>query len=224
MANVTIIGGHGKVALLAEPKLVEAGHTVNAVIRSAEQSADITEKGANPVVLDIQQASTTDIENMLTETKTDVIVWSAGAGGGDTARTYAIDQDAAIRTIEAAERTGTKRFVMVSYLGSGAGHTVEEDNGFFAYETAKAVTDAYLRDSDLDYTILGPGMLTLGDTVGIEVNLKPENADTPRELVAEVIVATIADDSTIGKAIPFSLGTDDVAQGIAAAANRRDFK
>ena len=28
MANVTIIGGHGKVALLAEPLLVERGHAV----------------------------------------------------------------------------------------------------------------------------------------------------------------------------------------------------
>ena len=33
MAVVTIIGGHGKVALLAEPLLVERGHTVNALMR-----------------------------------------------------------------------------------------------------------------------------------------------------------------------------------------------
>ena len=83
MANVTIIGGHGKVALLAEPKLVQAGHTVNAVIRNADQRSDIESKGANAVVLDIQNASTTEIEKMLQETKTDVLVWSAGAGGGE---------------------------------------------------------------------------------------------------------------------------------------------
>ena len=40
MAVVTIIGGHGKVALLAEPLLVERGHTVNALIRRPEQSED----------------------------------------------------------------------------------------------------------------------------------------------------------------------------------------
>ncbi|SIK23715.1 NAD dependent epimerase/dehydratase [Mycobacteroides abscessus subsp. abscessus] len=224
MANVTIIGGHGKVALLAEPKLVQAGHTVNAVIRNADQSSDIESKGANAVVLDIQNASTTEIEKMLQETETDVLVWSAGAGGGDTSRTYAIDQDAAIRTIEAAEHTGVKRYVMVSYLGSGNGHTVGEDNGFYAYETAKAVADAYLRDSDLDFTILGPGMLTEDAAAGIEVNLKPENAETPRELVADVMVAVIADDSTIGKAIPFSAGSDEVSAAVAAAPAKRDFK
>ena len=46
MANVTIIGGHGKVALLAEPMLRERGHTVNAIIRSEDQSADIMATGA----------------------------------------------------------------------------------------------------------------------------------------------------------------------------------
>ena len=52
MANVTIIGGHGKVALLAEPLLVERGHAVNALIRRPEQSEDIVTRGANPVVAD----------------------------------------------------------------------------------------------------------------------------------------------------------------------------
>ncbi len=47
MANVTIIGGHGKVALLAEPLLVERGHAVNALIRRPEQSEDIVTRGAN---------------------------------------------------------------------------------------------------------------------------------------------------------------------------------
>ena len=58
MANVTIIGGHGKVALLAEPLLVERGHAVNALIRRPEQSEDIVTRGANPVVADITALST----------------------------------------------------------------------------------------------------------------------------------------------------------------------
>ncbi|MDO4917425.1 MAG: SDR family oxidoreductase [Rothia sp. (in: high G+C Gram-positive bacteria)] len=224
MANVTIIGGHGKVALLAEPKLVSASHTVNAVIRKEEQRADIEEKGANPVVFDIQDASVSDIEKMLKETNTDVLVWSAGAGGGSKERTFAVDQDAAIRSMEAAECAGVKRYVMVSYMGAGTGHQVDEDNGFFAYETAKAVADAFLRDSDLDFTILGPGMLTLDEVSGIEIGGSPKNSETSRELVAEVIVATIADDSTVGKSIAFSNGSDAVADALAAAPAKRNFK
>lgn len=224
MANVTIIGGHGKVALLAEPKLVSAGHTVNAVIRKEEQRADIEEKGANPVVFDIENASVSDIEKMLKETNTDVLVWSAGAGGGSKERTFAVDQDAAIRSMEAAEGTGVKRYVMVSYMGAGTGHQVDEANGFFAYETAKAVADAFLRDSDLDFTILGPGMLTLDEVSGIEIGNSPKNSGTSRELVAEVIVATIADDSTVGKSIAFSNGSETVAKALTAAPAKRNFK
>lgn len=224
MANVTIIGGHGKVALLAEPKLVAAGHTVNAVIRNPEQVADIEATGAHAVVLDIQSASTGDIKKMLEETKTDVLVWSAGAGGGDASRTFGIDQDAAVRSIDAASELGIKRYVMVSYMGAGTGHKVSETEGFYAYETAKAVADAYLRDSELEFTILGPGVLTLDASEGIEVGGQPENSDTPRELVADVIVATIADDSTIGKSIPFSAGQDAVAPALAAAPAKRNFR
>lgn len=224
MANVTIIGGHGKVALLAEPQLVEAGHTVNAVIRQAEQADAVGETGARAVVLDIENASAAELEKMFKDTQTDVIVWSTGAGGGDKSRTFAVDQDAAVRTIEVAEKLGIKRYVMVSYMGAGTGHQVDESNGFYAYETAKAVADAFLRDSELDFTILGPGLLTSDDASGIEVGGQPENSDTPRELVAEAIVATIADDSTIGKSIAFSAGSDDVAEALAGAPAKRDFR
>ena len=80
MAVVTIIGGHGKVALLAEPLLVERGHTVNALIRRPEQSEDIVTRGANPVVTDITALSTEEMAKLLTELGTEVLVWSAGAG------------------------------------------------------------------------------------------------------------------------------------------------
>ena len=116
MANVTIIGGHGKVALLAEPMLRERGHTVNAIIRSEDQSADIMATGANPVVADITALSTEEMAKLFKDLHTEVLVWSAGAGGvGGPERTYAIDRDAAIRSMEAAQQAGIRRYIMVSY-------------------------------------------------------------------------------------------------------------
>lgn len=73
MAVVTIIGGHGKVALLAEPLLVERGHAVNALIRRPEQSEDIVTRGANPVVTDITALSTEEMAKLLTELGTEVL-------------------------------------------------------------------------------------------------------------------------------------------------------
>ena len=52
--KIMIVGGHGKVALLAEPLLAKAGHEVSAVIRNPEHRAEIEEAGATPVVTDIE--------------------------------------------------------------------------------------------------------------------------------------------------------------------------
>ena len=94
--------------------------------------------------------------------------WSSppGAGGGNPARTYAVDRDAAIRVIDAAAQAGVRRFVMVSYFGAGPDHGVPPDDPFFPYAEAKAAADAHLRASDLDWTVLGPGRLTLEPPTG----------------------------------------------------------
>ena len=52
MSNVTIIGGHGKVALLLAPLLKKAGHEVSSWIRNPEHVADVEATGAEAVVAD----------------------------------------------------------------------------------------------------------------------------------------------------------------------------
>ncbi|TFI50643.1 NAD-dependent dehydratase, partial [Micrococcus endophyticus] len=41
MTRTVIIGGHGKVALLAAPLLAEAGHDVTSIIRNPEHAAEV---------------------------------------------------------------------------------------------------------------------------------------------------------------------------------------
>ena len=222
MARVTIIGGHGKVALLAEPMLVDAGHQVTGIIRAESQSADLMARGVTPEVVDIASLSVEQMTELFARLGTEVLIWSAGAGGvGGPERTYAIDRDAAIRSMDAAKASGVKRYIMVSYLGAGTDHGVPADHGFYAYAEAKAAADEYLRSSGLDFTILGPGTLTLEDEGGIEVTTAPahngDSSDTSRATVARVLTATVADDSTIGKAIPFRNGSTPVAEALAAA-------
>ena len=129
MSEITIIGGHGKVALQLSRLLSTQGDTVNAVIRKREQSQDVENTGATPVVADVQEL---DVEAM-TElfSGQDAVVWSAGAGGGDPERTYAVDRDAAIRSMDAAQAAGVTHYVMVSYMGAGQDHGVPEDNDFY---------------------------------------------------------------------------------------------
>jgi uncharacterized protein YbjT (DUF2867 family) len=211
MARVIVIGGHGKIALQLARMLSERGDEVSSVFRNPEHSDDVAGTGAKPVVADIEQLDTNALANLLAGH--DAVVFSAGAGGGNPARTYAVDRDAAIRAIDAAAQAGVRRFVMVSYFGAGPDHGVPGDDPFFAYAQAKAAADAHLRASDLDWTVLGPGRLTLEPATGrIAIG---EGKAVSRADVALVVAATLADDSTIRRTIEFNNGDVPIADALA---------
>ncbi|OBI02927.1 SDR family oxidoreductase [Mycobacterium scrofulaceum] len=213
MARIIIIGGHGKVALQLARILTERGDEVSSVFRNPDHSEDVAATGATPVVADIQRLDTDALADLLAGQ--DAVVFSAGAGGGDPARTYAVDRDAAIRVIDAAERAGVKRFVMVSYFGAGPDHGVPQDDSFFPYAEAKAAADAHLRASGLDWTVLGPGRLTLEPPTG-RITLGRGKGEVSRADVALVAAAALADDSTVGRTIDFNNGEVPIAEALAS--------
>ena len=155
--RVTIYGGHGKIALLLAPMLVEAGHEVTSVVRNPDHVADVEATGATALVSSVEDADAQALVAQLTGQ--DAVVWSAGAGGGNPDRTYAVDRDAAIRSMDAAAAAGASRYVMVSFSGSDPDVLVPEDNPFRHYQDAKIAADDHLRGTDLDWTVLGPGTL-----------------------------------------------------------------
>lgn len=218
MSRVIVFGGHGRIALLLAPILVAQGVAVTSVIRNPDHVADVEQTGASAVVADIEHLDTDAIADLIRGH--DAVVWSAGAGGGDAARTYAVDRDAAIRSMDAAAAAGVKRYVMVSWLGSVAAHGVPEDDSFFAYADAKWAADEYLRGTDLDGTILGPGGLTFEEPTGRIDLAAPDRGRVSRADVAAVIAETLASPTTIGRTIRFGNGTADSSEPIAAALAR----
>ena len=214
--RIALIGGHGKVALLAEPLLVAAGHEVTAVIRNPDHAAQVGATGATPLVADVETMDDAAWVELLTGH--DAVVWSAGAGGGSAARTYAVDRDAAIRSVDAAGRSGVDRYVMVSYFGAGPDHGVPEGDSFFAYAEAKAAADTHLRGSALAWTILGPSGLTLDDPTGrIAVVPDARRADTvARADVARVIVETLARPALGGRTVEFTNGPTPIPEALDA--------
>ncbi|MGO8771408.1 SDR family oxidoreductase [Mycobacterium sp.] len=212
MTRIVVFGGHGKVALQLARILSERGDHVSSVFRNPGHADDVDATGANPVVADIERLDTDALADLLAGH--DAVVFSAGAGGGDPARTYAVDRDAAIRLVDAAARAGVRRFVMVSYFGAGPDHGVPQESSFYHYAEAKAAADAHLRASDLDWTILGPGRLTLDAPTG-QIALGEGNGEVSRADVAHVVAAALADDSTIGRTIDFNNGDVPIAKALA---------
>jgi uncharacterized protein YbjT (DUF2867 family) len=214
MLRIVIVGGHGKVALHLARILTNRGDEVTSVFRNPDHAGDIHATGAHPVVADIEHLDTGALADLVVGH--DAVVFSAGAGGGDPARTYAVDRDAAIRVIDAAGQAGVKRFVMVSYFGAGPDHGVAEDNSFFPYAEAKAAADAHLRATDLDWTVLGPGRLTLEPSTG-RIEVGAGKGQVSREDVALVAAAVLHDPSTIHRTIDFNNGDLPIAEALAGS-------
>ena len=212
MAKIILFGGHGRVALLAEPLLVDRGDSVTAIIRNPDHADDVAKTGATPLIADVEQLDTNELADLIAGH--DAVVWSAGAGGGNPARTFAVDQDAAIRSMQAARQAGVKRYVMVSYFDASTAHGVDENNPFFAYAEAKAAADAHLRQSGLNWTILGPSALTFELATGRIDATATTSQQVSRANVAKVIAATLADESTTHRTINFNDGDVPVAEAI----------
>lgn len=214
MSRIAIIGGHGKVALELTPLLAEEDHAVTSVIRNRDHVRDVESVGATAALADVAELDVDGIAEVLADH--DVVVWSAGAGGGNPDRTYAVDRDAAIRSMDAAARAGVRRYVMVSYCGAGPDHGVEPDSAFFPYAEAKAAADEYLRATDLDWTVLGPSKLTDGPATGsIDVASRAEGSgEVSRGNVARVIAETLESNGTVRRTIEFHDGSTPIPEAL----------
>lgn len=215
MSRIIVFGGHGRIALLLAPLLVARGDEVTSVIRNPDHVADVEATGARALVADAETLDTAALADIIRGH--DAVVWSAGAGGGSRERTYAVDRDAAIRTMDAAVDAGVNRYVMVSWIGSKADHGVPEDDDFFPYADAKWAADEHLRSTALDATVLGPGTLTFDEPTGRILIDADGRAEVARADVAQVIAETIGNPSTFGRTIRFGNGSPESAVAIVDA-------
>jgi uncharacterized protein YbjT (DUF2867 family) len=213
MTRTTIIGGHGKVALRLARLLTATGHDVTSWVRNHDHVADVEATGATALVADVEHL---DADEMAARfVGQDAVVWSAGAGGGDPSRTYAVDRDAAIRTMTAAETVGVPRYVMVSYFYDRPDHGVSPDSAFFPYADAKAAADEHLRGTGLGWTVVGPSRLTDEPGTGrIETGDGVTKSSVTRDDVAEVVAQVLETPATVRRTIDFNNGPTPIVEAL----------
>lgn len=219
--HVLLLGGHGKIAQLLTPLLLQRSWTVTSVIRTQEQAPTIEKLAAgkpgrlNVLVRSLEDISSQDVAaGILNEVKPDYVAWSAGAGGkGGPEMTFKIDRDVAIHFIRAAAANPSiSRFLLVSYNGSRRraapwwpANTWEDyvekvNNGALAnYYKAKIAADEALYEasrasSSLVGICLRPATLTTEPAGGINLGAEgvPVMGQVSREAVAKTADALLA--------------------------------
>jgi uncharacterized protein YbjT (DUF2867 family) len=214
--RVVIAGGHGKIALNLEQLLTRRGDSVAGFIRNPDHAADLQAGGAQPLVVDLENASVDDVASHLEGA--DAVVFAAGAGpGSGAARKETVDRDAAILLADAAEAAKISRYVMISSMGADA--DAPDDAGdpvFVAYLRAKGAADDNVRARKaLESTIVRPGHLTDDPGIGrVLIADSTGRGNIPREDVATVLLAVLDAPGTAGQTFEVISGDTPIADAV----------
>jgi uncharacterized protein YbjT (DUF2867 family) len=212
--DVVVAGGHGQVALRLERLLAGGGHRARGIVRNPDHVGDLEAAGAEAVVLDLEQASPDDVAGVLDGA--DAAVFAAGAGpGSGPARKKTVDLGAAAKLVEACERAGVRRYVIVSSIG--AHDPAGGSEAMRPYLEAKAEADAAVMASGLDWTVVRPGSLTDEPGTGL-VRVETElghRGPVPRDDVAATLAAVLQTPTTVGSVFELFAGDTPIAEALA---------
>ena len=213
MSTIVIAGGHGQIALRLSRLLSARGDAVRSLIRNPGHEAGVHATGAEAVLADMEQLD--DLAEFVDGA--DAVVFAAGAGpGSGPERKRSVDLGAAVKLLDAARRTGARRYLMISAMG--AGDPSRGSEAMRPYLEAKAEADAALAASDLDWTIVRPGMLTDDPGTGLidaAASLGRRGA-IPRDDVAAVLVACLDEPRTVRATFDVLSGDTPIGEALAA--------
>lgn len=199
--KVFIAGANGRVGRKLADILNAEGHVVYAGTRHTE---DISEQeGVRAVSLDLHE-DVSSIAQALGDAE--ALYFVAGSRGKDLLQT---DLYGAVKVMQAAEQRGIKRFIHLSSLFALEPERWAEilPQSMMNYYIAKFFSDSWLIDNtDLDYTIVQPGVLQETPGSGmIDVNVISSGGNSI-ENVAAVLAEVLEKQNTFKKVIKMADG------------------
>ncbi|MHA7263317.1 NAD(P)-binding oxidoreductase [Arthrobacter sp. TMN-37] len=223
--RTVIAGAHGKIARELTRRLVAQGHSVTGLIRNPDHAADLTQDGADPVVLDLEAATARQVADILSAAQADAVVFAAGAGPGSGAgRKDTVDRAASVLLADAAELAGVGRFVQISSMGAdsvdGGARPDGMDDVFYAYLVAKRAAEQDLQSrKHLNWTIVRPGGLTDEPGTGrVKLAAKTGFGTVPRADVASVLAALLVANTGRSAVLELTSGEETVRDAVTALA------
>ena len=206
--RVLVIGANGRIGRQLVDKLYKSGYNVFAGARKDEGffSSNIRFE-----YIDLF-ADTDEIASHIKGK--DVIYFVAGSRGKNLLQ---IDLHGAIKTMQAAQKCGVKRYIMLSSVFALCPEKWSESflKDLTDYNIAKHYADLYLSTiSKLDFTILQPGILKEETGTGlISVNIE-KPASNSIENVVETLVLLLSSDKTVGKVITMHDGEMPIREAL----------
>lgn len=210
MSKVFIAGGSGRVAGELIKNLIADGKQVIAGSRHPENIVKL--EGVTPVKLDLH-ASVDEISGLMKGS--DIVYFVAGSRGKDLLQTDAMG---AVKTMQAAEKNGIKRYILLSSFFAlqpekWSEYKILQD--ITDYNIAKFFADNYLiHNTHLDYTILQPTGLTEEAGKGKVVFNNIREATNPIPDVAKVLADIPKHVNTIGKVIMMQTGEVPIEEAL----------
>lgn len=208
--KILVIGASGRVGTELVKQLLADEHQVIGTTRRKEILFDAD--NYSQLDLDITTEKD-DIQNQIDE-DIDAVYFVAGSGGKDVLE---VDLHGAVKTIQATQDKGIKRYIMLSAAFSL--DTSKWDSPGIAdlkeYYICKHYTDQWLvNNSTLDYTIVQPGALKERTGTG-KIAIDDSAGENSIEDVATTLAAVLNASNTIKKAFNMHNGDIDIAEAIA---------
>ena len=209
--RVLIAGANGKIGHHLVSQLAATEHTARAMVRDSAQTPTMQHLGAAEIVLgNLEEDCSSALRGC------GAVVFTAGSGPNTgPEKTIDVDQDGAIRLMDAAVSEGVRRFVIVSSMRAEDPEQGPEKIRHYLH--AKHNADEYLRNSGLTYTVVRPGPLTEEPGTGkVELSNKLDRTgDISREDVAAVLVAVLDAANTENQVFDVLAGDTPIPEAIA---------
>ena len=210
--KILVIGASGRVGSDLVKRLLTDNHQVIGTTRQDKRLFDTD----NYTQLDLDiTAHKDDIQNQIGD-DIDAVYFVAGSGGKDVLE---VDLHGTVKTIQAAQDKGIKRYIMLSTVFSL--DTSKWDSPAIAdlkgYYIGKHYADAWLvNDSTLDYTIVQAGALKERAGTG-KITINSDKAgENAIEDVAATLVAVLSADNTIKQVFNMQNGETPISEALAA--------
>ena len=208
--KILVIGASGRVGSDLVQQLLADNHQVIGTTRQQEKL--FNDKNYSQLNLDIT-AEKDDIESQI-DKDIDAVYFVAGSGGKNILE---VDLHGAVKTMQAIQDTGIKRYIMLSTVFSL--DTGKWSNPGIAelkeYYICKHYADQWLvNNSSLDYTIVQAGALKERAATG-QITIDDDNAgENSIEDVAVTLAAVLSSDNTIKKVFSIHNGETTIDKAL----------